>query len=126
MRNAGLILILVVVLGGGYFVYQSYLTSSNLAEAPPQEQINAVGIRSDLLMMAGAELQYFAINSRYASLNELKADNRLPRPTEARGYIYTATVDGDRSFVITARPADPAKSDWPTFSVDQSMQVSSR
>ena len=40
-----------------------------------------------------------------------------------RGYNYTAEVDDGQHFKITAKPSDPAKTSWPTLSIDETMQV---
>jgi hypothetical protein len=126
MRSGALLLSLVLALGGGYFVYQSYFASSNLAKAPPQEQIDVTSIRGELLTIGAAERQYFATHSQYGSLDELQEDKLLAGAADRRGYVFSAAVDGDRGFTVTAAPGDPNKTGWPTLSIDQSMQVTQR
>ena len=126
MRSAGMLLGLVVVLGIGYFIYRSDLTGGTSSKASPQEQIDVVGIRSELLTIGQAERQYFVTHSQYGSIEDLQADKLLAGAPGRRGYTFTADVDGDRAFTVTATPDDPNKTGWPTLSIDQSMQVSQR
>jgi hypothetical protein len=121
MRIFGLISVLVV-LCAGFFVYQRSLADLPEGQSPT-EQIDTVAIRQRLLAIGQTERQYQVTHSAYATLEQLAADNLLPGGTEQRGYTYTAVVDGARSFTITATPTDPQKSDWPTLSIDESMQV---
>ena len=123
MRSGAWLLSLVLALGGGYFIYQSYLTSSHLAEGPPQEQIDVTSIRGELLTIGAAERQYFATHSQYGSLEDLQGDKLLAGAADRRGYVFSADVDGDRGFTVTAAPSDPNKTSWPRLSIDQTMQV---
>jgi hypothetical protein len=123
MRGAGMVLGLLAVLLAGYLVYQGSASRPDADVAPVPEQVDIVGIRTDLLMMAQAEQQYLAMHSTYATLDELEERGLLPRPKEARGYVFSATPQGDQSFTITAAPADPQKAGWPIFTVDETMQV---
>jgi hypothetical protein len=125
MRSGGLILSLVLALGGGYFIYQNYLTGG-AGKAPPQEQIDVTSIRGELLTIGEAERQYFATHTQYGSLDDLQGDKLLAGAADRRGYVFSAEVDGDRGFTVTAAPSDPNKAGWPTLSIDQSMQVTQR
>jgi hypothetical protein len=125
MQKIGTILGLVVALGAGYVAYM-YMTRSTVAQGPPQQQIDVVGIRSALLVMGQAERQYFATHSTYATLEQLQREGLLTGGTEQRGYSFTAAADGARGFTITAAPADPAKAAWPTLVIDESLQVTQK
>jgi hypothetical protein len=124
MRIFGLISVLVV-LCAGFFIYQR-----SLADLPeggsPTEQIDTVAIRQRLLAIGQTERQYQVTHSTYATLEQLAQDNLLPGGTEQRGYTYSAVVNGSTGFTITATPTDPQKADWPTLSIDESMQVSEK
>ena len=121
MRVFGLISVLVV-LCAGFFIYQRSIADLPEGESP-QEQIDTTAIRQRLLTIGQTERQYQATHSSYATLEQLAADSLLPGGTEQRGYTFTATVNGAAGFTITATPTDPKKEDWPTLTIDESMQV---
>jgi len=123
MRAFGLIGVLVV-LCAGFFIYQRSVTSVTEGGSP-QEQIDTTAIRQRLLTIAQTERQYQASNGKYATLEQLSADNLLPGGTEQRGYTFEASVT-NTGFTITATPTDPEKEDWPTLEITESMQVVER
>ena len=123
MRAFGLIAV-VIVLGVGFFIYQRRATDV-MQGGSPQEQIDVTAIRQRLLTIAQTDRQYQASNGKYATLEELAAENLLPGGTEQRGYSYTAEIRSN-GFTITARPTDPATKDWPTLEVTESMTVTER
>lgn len=124
MRAFGLIAV-IIVLGVGFYVYQQRATTMLPGGASPTEQIDVTAIRQRLLTIAQTERQYQASNGKYATLEELAAENLLPGGTEQRGYRYTADVRAS-GFTVTATPTDPAKKDWPVLEVTESMQVTER
>ncbi len=121
MRAFGCLLVLVVAAAIGLFIYRSALTESGV---PPEQQIDTVGVQLDLQAIARAEKIHVVTHGRYGTLDELLAERAIPFSGENRhGYKYTAEAEGDQHFRITARPVDPAKTSWPTFSVDETGQV---
>ena len=124
MRAFGLIAV-IIVLGVGFYVYQQRATTMLPGGASPTEQIDVTAIRQRLLTIGQTERTYHASNGKYATLEELAADNLLPGGTEQRGYTYTAQIRSS-GFTITATPTDPAKKDWPTLEITESMQVTQR
>jgi Tfp pilus assembly protein PilE len=126
MRSLATIVGLVLALGGSYFVYQTYITRSNLTQAPPQQQIDVIGIRSDLLAIGQAERQYLIAQGTYGTLEELLQAGLSTVGTERRGYIFSAVVDGSRAFTITATPSDANKVGWPTLAINETMQITER
>lgn len=126
MRSVATILGLVIALGGGYWLYQTYMTQGNLAQAPPQQQIDFVGIRSDLLAVGQAERQYLVTHGTYATLDQIRGESLATVSTEQRGYTFSVAVDGSRGFTITATPSDANKAGWPTFAIDETMQITER
>jgi hypothetical protein len=123
MRAFGLIAV-VIVLCAGFFIYQRRVADVTVSGSP-QEQIDVTAIRQRLLTIAQTERQYQAGNGKYATLEELAAENLLPGGTEQRGYTYTAQVSAT-GFIITATPTDRAKTGWPTLEVTETMQVMER
>jgi len=122
MRVFGFIAVLAV-LGVGLFMYKRSIES--LPGGSPQEQIDTVAIRQRLLTIAQTERTYQASNGTYATLEQLSSDNLLPGGTEQRGYTYTADVTST-GFTITATPTAANKAQWPTLTVNESMQVTEK
>ena len=123
MRAFGLIAV-VIVLCAGFFIYQRSATEV-MQGGSPQEQIDVTAIRQRLLTIAQTERQYQASNGKYATLEELAAENLLPGGTEQRGYRFTAEIRS-AGFTITATPTEPAKKDWPTLEITETMTVTER
>lgn len=116
------ILGVVLALGVGIYLYERSAASLPAGESPTA-QIDTVAIRQRLLTIAETERRYQAANGAYATLEQLSQENLLPGGTEQRGYRFTAVVNGNSGFTITATPVDRNKSDWPTLVVTESMQV---
>lgn len=117
---------LLLALGVGYFVYTRSLTTAGGAQAPPQQQIDVVDIRANLLNIGQAERIYAAAHGAYGTLEQLQQDGPPAIPTENRGYVFSVVVDGARSFRVTATPTDPDKAGWPTLEIDETMTVTQR
>lgn len=126
MRGMATIVGLVVALGGGYFVYQTYLAQNNLAQTPPQQQIDIVGVRSTLLAIGQAERQYLVAHATYGTLDQLRDEGLLTVGTEQRGYFFSVAIDGSRGFAITAAPSDSNKVGGPTLAINETMQITER
>ena len=125
MRVAGSILGLVIVVAIIWFVMKSQYSQGPAGAQPPAEIIDVAGVKSDLLSIAQAERMYLATHGSYVSIDELQQDGSITfNGANRRGYNYTADVEGGQHFKITAAPTDPAKTSWPTLSIDETMQVS--
>ncbi len=124
MKKVGGLLGVVIALGIVYYLFRAQVQSMPGGGAPPEETIDVVGVKNDLIAIAQAERMYLASHGSYATLDQLQQDGSLTFSTaNRRGYNYTASVDDGQHFTITAAPADPAKSTWPTLSINESMQV---
>jgi hypothetical protein len=117
---------LVLALAVGYFVYTRNLTTAGGTQAPLQQQIDVVDIRANLMTIGQAQRMYLAAHGTYGTLEQLNQDGPPPIPTENRGYVFTAVVDGARSFKVTATPTDPNKPGWPTLVIDETMAVTQK
>src|SRR5215831_7408548 len=93
---------------------------------PPQQQVDVVGIRSELLAIGQAERQYLVAHSSYGTLDDLQQEHLLTGGANRRGYEFSAQIDGGQGFTVTAVPSDPDKQHWPTLVIDQTMQVTQR
>jgi hypothetical protein len=123
MRAAGALLGLVIVLAVGYWLYRMEVTPSAAQGATaPVEQIDTTGVTSDLISIGQAEKLYLASHDTYATLDQLQQEGSISFGSR-RGYNYAVQVDGQR-FQAVATPADSSKAGWPTFLMDQTLQVS--
>ena len=125
MKKVGGLLGLVIALGIGYFIIKAQMTTGPTGGAPPQQVIDTAGVENDLVAIGHAEQMYLASHGSYASLDQLKQEAMTTfSDGTRRGYQYTVEFDGGRHFRVTAAPTDPAKKNWPTVSIDETMQVS--
>ena len=119
MRIFGFLAVLIV-LCAGFFIYQRSV--EDIPGQSPEQLIDTTAIRQRLLTIAQTERQYQATNGKYATLEQLAADDLLPGGTEQRGYTYSAVVSGT-GFTITATPTADEKAEWPTLEITERMQV---
>ena len=118
---------LLVALGGGYFVYYTYLTRTGMTKVPPQQQIDTIDIKSNLTVIGKAEQQYVVAHGAYGTLDQLREEGPAATlGTDQRGYVFSATTDGARSFTVTATPTDPSKAGFPTLVIDETMAISTK
>jgi hypothetical protein len=124
MKAGGTVVVLVIVLAIGWFIYKSQFQKGPTGGAPPQEVIDVVGVKNDLIAIGQAERLYLASHGSYASVEQLQQEGSIIfSGINRRGYNYTTEVDDGQHFRIVARPADPAKAGWPTLSIDDTMQI---
>jgi len=114
--------IVAMAIGFGAYTWQAGRLGGTAGGGSPTAIIDTVAVKTDLLSMAGAERQQFALEGKYLSLDELRARGvKLP---ERRGpYVYSADVT-DQHFTITATyvPTNGEKPQ-PPMSIGPDMQV---
>lgn len=95
------------------------------------QAISVTGVKNDLISIAQAERMYFVQNGSYADLATLASSGTMNITRTSRdGYTYSVETSGD-GFLVTASytappvdmPAGVAPPHFPTFTVDQSMEV---
>jgi hypothetical protein len=127
----GLLGLLVVAgIGLGIYLY----TLKQAAPGPGMvvtQNISLTGVRTDLSSIAQAERMYYAQNGSYADLPTLASSGTMNITRTSRdGYTYSAVPSGD-TFTVTAtytpppveNPAHVTPPHFPTFTVDQTMEV---
>ena len=125
MRSVAGILGLVLVAAIVYCLYSAQFSRIE-GEMPPAQQIDLVGVRSDLISLAQSERIFLATNGVYGTLEQLQRSGSLgPSRAGRRGYVYEAETDGGRHFRIVARSTDPSGAARPVLSIDETMQISS-
>lgn len=127
----GLIGILVTAaLGLGIYMY----TLKQAAPGPGMvvtQNISLVGVKNDLISIAQAERLYYTQNGSYTDLSTLASSGTMNITRTSRdGYTYSAETSGN-TFTVTAtytpppveNPAGVTPPHFPTFTIDQSMEV---
>jgi len=105
----------------------SFLLAAGCGQpAPPQQVIDTVVIKAELLTIGKAEGQYLVAHSTYGTLEQLLQDSLLTGGAARRGYAFSVTVNGSEGYTVTATPSDPDKKNWPTLVIDQTSQIAER
>jgi hypothetical protein len=123
-------LLVTAVLGVGAYLY--FLKQA--APAPGMvvtQTIDVTGVKNDLISIAQAERMYYVQNNSYADLATLASSGTMNITRTSRGgYTYSTETTGT-GFTVTATytapplemPAGVAPPHFPTFSVDQTMEI---
>ena len=95
------------------------------------QNISLVGVKNDLISIAQAERMYYTANGSYTDLQTLSSSGTMNITRTSRdGYTYSAEASGN-SFTVTAAYSAPPVSNpthvtpphFPTFTIDQTMEV---
>jgi hypothetical protein len=123
-------LLVTALIGIGAYLYF-------LKQAAPEpgmavtQTIDVTGVKNDLISIAQAERMYYAQNNSYVDLPTLASSGTMNITRTSRGgYNYVAESSGT-GFTVTATytapplemPAGVAPPHFPTFSVDQTMEI---
>lgn len=123
-------LLITAAVGVGIYSY----TLKQAAPAPGMavtQNISLTGVKMDLVSIAQAERLYYTQNGSYTDLQTLASNGTMNiTRTNRDGYTYSAEASGN-SFTVTATYSAPPVSNpsgvtpphFPTFTVDQSMEV---
>ena len=110
-----------MAVGFGAYAYQTGKLGAE-AGGSPTAIVDTVAVKTDLLSMAGAMKQQFALEAKYVSLAELRARG-VPVPQRRGPYVYSADVT-DMTFTIKAtyegKDGEKAR---PTLTIGPDMQV---
>jgi hypothetical protein len=115
-------LLIVALLAG--LVYKYYFANLQSAgSGTPQQTIDIVGVKNDLLGIAQAERAHQAQNGSYTSLDQLISSGELTmRRTSRDGYTYSVE-SSDQTFRAVAHCPTATFPGCSNFAVDQSMEV---
>ena len=100
MRAAFVGGIVAMAIGFGAYAWQTGKLSGTAGGGSPTAIVDTVAVKTDLLSMAGAMKQQFALEAKYVSLAELRAKG-VPVPERRGAYVYSADVT-DMNFTIKA------------------------
>jgi len=116
---------LILVAGIVMYLYmRNTVAVSPAGTAGPQTTIELAGVKNDLTAIAQGERRYWVTNSKYVSIDDLRASGDISMPKNSRGpYEYSADYT-DNSFRITATYNGPPASGVPKmFTIDESMNL---
>jgi hypothetical protein len=119
-RFFGLVMV-VVVMAIGLYVYTRQTQSLTSVGSTPNTVIDVTAVRNDLMALANAERRYFALNAKYVSLEELRANGDIHIPTRAN-YTYEAEAS-ETSFIIVAKYTGSDPEAPQRLTVDETMTV---
>src|SRR5271157_5976530 len=71
MKVVGSLLALLTVLAIGYFIFKTQFAKGPQQGAPPMEQIDVIGVTTDLQAIAQAERMYLASHGAYVAVDQL-------------------------------------------------------
>jgi hypothetical protein len=121
MKSLAGLLVVALIVGVAYKYYFSKLESEGTGT--PQQTIDVVGVKNDLLGIAQAERAHQAQNGSYTSLDQLIYSGELTmRRTSRDGYTYSVET-GNQTFRAIAHCPTATYPGCSDFAVDQSMEV---
>jgi hypothetical protein len=125
MRGLGSLAGLLVVALIAALTYKFYFEKSpgvSGAETP-QQTIDVVGVKSDLLAIGQAERLYQAQHGSYGSIDDLVSSGAMSfRKSGRDGYTYDVNASAD-SFQVTAHCPAATVPGCTNYFVDQTMNV---
>lgn len=125
-RLFGFISVMIAMAAGMYIYSRQATTTSAAAGANnPKAAINITGVRTDLMTIAQAERGYFALEGKYASLDELISSRSLSVARQRLPYTYDIETSSNGFRVIATRSGDDNSGTPAELSVDENMQFQS-
>jgi hypothetical protein len=116
---------LILVAGIVMYLYmRNTVAVSPAGTAAPQTTIELAGVKNDLVAIAQGERRYWASNSKYVSIDDLRASGDISMSKNSRGPFEYSADYSDNSFRITATYSGPPAAGVPhTFTIDESMNL---
>jgi len=122
-RLFGFLSVILGMAAGIYFCSRQAQVSSAAAGANnPKAAINITGVRTDLLTIAQAERGYFALEGKYASLDELISSKSLSVTRQRPPYSYDVETSGSSFRVVATRSGQDDSGAPAQLTVDENMQ----
>jgi len=114
----------VIVMAAGLYIYSRQVQSTSAATGTnnPKAAINITGVRTDLMTIAQAERGYFALEGKYASLDDLISSRSLTVARQRLPYSYDIEMNGSGFRVVASRTGDDNSGAPAQISVDENMQ----
>jgi len=118
---------LILVAGAVMYLYMKNtvaVSPGTDGKATPQATIDIVGVKNDLNAIAQGERRYWATNSKYVSIDDLRADGDISMPANGRGPYQNSADYSENAFRITATyQGIPVPGVPHSFNIDQNMDL---
>jgi hypothetical protein len=125
-RSFGFIALLVVA-GVVAYLYMKNTVAVSPGEdgkATPRATIDIAGVKNDLNAIAQGERRYWATNSKYVSIDDLRANGDISLPSNGRGAFQYSADYSDNAFRITATYQGMPMAGVPhSLNIDQNMDM---
>ena len=114
----------VIVTAAGLYIYSRQVQSTSAATGTnnPKAAINITGVRTDLMTIAQAERGYFALEGKYASLDDLISSRSLSVARQRLPYSYDIEISSSGFHVVASRTGEDNSGAPAQLSVDENMQ----
>lgn len=108
----------------GVLMYKFYFSRTDATGADtPAQQIDSVGVRTDLLGIAKAESTYQVEHNTYASLDDLVSSGALSmKKTSRDGWLYDVQPS-DYTFLVIAHCPKTTQPSCTDLQIDQTMEI---
>src|SRR3954465_7674161 len=118
---------LILVAGAVMYLYMKNtvaVSPEGESKAGPKATIDIVGVKNDLNAIAQGERRYWASNSKYVSIDDLRANGDISMPSNGRGQYEYSAVYSDNNFRITATYTGAPASGVPhSLNIDENMNL---
>jgi hypothetical protein len=124
MRSLGGMVGLLIFALIGVLMYKFYISKSDATGAgTPAQQIDSIGVRTDLLGIAKAESTYQVEHNTYASLDDLVSGGALSMKKSSRdGWVYDVQPS-DNTFLVIAHCPTTTHPGCTDLQIDQTMEI---
>jgi hypothetical protein len=124
MRSLGSMVGLLVFAVIGLLTYKFYFSRTDATGAgTPTQQIDSIGVRTDLLGIAKAESTYQVEHNTYTSLDELVSSGALSmKKTSRDGWVYDVQPS-DNTFLVIAHCPTTTQPGCSSLEIDQTMEI---
>ncbi len=111
-------------MAAGLYIYSRQIqsTSAVAGTTNPKAAIDITAVRSDLMTLAQAERGYFALEGKYASLDELISSRSVAVARKRALYTYDIETSGNGFHVVATRSGDDGSGAPAQITVDEDMQ----
>lgn len=118
-------LLAAVAIGMYLYAHDAQSSSAAAGVNNPKAAIDITGVRTDLMTIAQAERGYFALEGKYATLDELISSRSMSVARQRHPYTYDIETSGSGFRVVATRSGDDASGLPSQLSVDENMQFQS-
>ena len=114
----------VIAMAAGLYIYSRQVQSTSAATGTnnPKAAINITGVRTDLMTIAQAERGYFALEGKYAPLDDLISSRSLSVARQRLPYSYNIEMSGSGFRVVASRTGEDNSGAPSQISVDENME----